>query len=438
MKEIKWATLQPLCGGMAIGYEQAIGHPPEFIITCGASNDEHYISYMNEKRDLDVPIIHMNGTYDEFDSPEDEKLFNELRQDIDIVAYVPVCAGLSMLNTQVNKDSKFCRGDADNEQNKNMYQTTKCVLTMIKPKVACFENAPTAYTKMGEGVAARLREKSVEFDYRMTMEKTNTFLHGIPQHRKRTFIYFWDSKYCPLIEYEKADTPTLAKYFKQIPKEVNKHIYPFSKYEAKSVDYEFILATYGKPKDKLKDVFLREYPDYETLSCLQFIRWKDDFQNAADWTTEQMKLHPEDSVEYKRYARSLQRYNHCVHKLSIGKGYWDSSTNICYKNTAVNAVVSRNFRGLIHPTKERSMTLREIYWLMGLPHDYDMLDERTRYSQVAQSVPVITAKHTAVQCLKYVDNKLLFSKSKFVKQSNETQRIDYLSEQEEVSLEKFF
>jgi|GEM_PF-1981475 len=438
MKKIKWATLQPLSGGMPIGYQQAIGRPPEFIISNGASNDEHYIRYMNEVHKHDVPIIMMDGTYSEFQTKDDEKLFKKLNKNIDIVAYVPVCAGLSMLNTQNDKNAEKGRGNADNVQNQNMYESTRMILNHIKPKVACFENAPGAYTAMGAAVANRLHEISLKHDYSMTMEKTNTFLHGIPQHRKRTFIYFWHTENAPYINFEKADTPTLSQFFKQIPPETNEPNYVFEELTAQSVDYEFIIDQYGQPGEKLKDIFERIYPNYETLSCLQFIRWEDAFPKAAAWCEDRLKTLEEGSAEYKRVARSLQRYNHCINKLADGKGYWDSSTSICYKNTAVNAIISRNFRGLLHPDEERSMTFREIYWLMGLPHDYSMINEKERYRQVAQSVPVHTAKHTAEQCMLFVEDKLKMSKSQYIKQNNETQKIDYESEKDSFSLESFF
>lgn len=440
-QKIKWATLQPLCGGMSIGYEQAIGHPPEFIITSGISNDEHYINYVNNVHNSNVPIIYMDGTYSEFQTPDDKKLFEKLNKKIDIVAYVPVCAGLSMLNTQVaDKNATKGRGNADNIQNQNMYQCTHMILEMINPRVACFENAPAAYTKMGAGVAKRLREISEQHNYAMSMEKTDTFLHGIPQRRKRTFIYFWNDTSAPYIKYQHVETPELSEFFNEIPEKSNEELYIFDKYHVQSVDYEYILEHYGQPGDRLKDVFEREYPDYVTLSCLQFIRWKDDFQKAADWCEKRLKKLDPESKEYKRVKRFQQRYNHCIEKLKNNKGYWDSSTNICFKNTGVNAVVNRNFRGLMHPDIDRSMTIREIYWLMGLPHDYNLLNEKTRYKQVAQSVPVHTAKHTAEQCVAYVQGKLEKSNSRFIKQNNELQRVEYRDEdeREDIDLSSFF
>jgi hypothetical protein len=35
----------------------------------------------------------------------------------------------------------------------------------------------------------------------MSLIKTDTFLHGIPQHRKRTFGIFWESENAPLLNY---------------------------------------------------------------------------------------------------------------------------------------------------------------------------------------------------------------------------------------------
>lgn len=58
--QIKWVVAQPLCGGMALGFEKAFNTPPVAIISAGFKNDSHYIHYMNNIRKLNIPVINMD------------------------------------------------------------------------------------------------------------------------------------------------------------------------------------------------------------------------------------------------------------------------------------------------------------------------------------------------------------------------------------------
>ena len=41
-EKIRWASIQPLTGGMYLGAEEAIGHPAEFILSFKGLNDVKY------------------------------------------------------------------------------------------------------------------------------------------------------------------------------------------------------------------------------------------------------------------------------------------------------------------------------------------------------------------------------------------------------------
>ena len=200
--KIRWAVVQPLTGGFPIGIEDEVGHPPEFIINNSADNTLQYINYMNNTRELDIPVINMDWEVDYFLTEEDESLFSTVNKDIDLVCYLPICSGLSMLNNVTT--GKNARGDADNNQNQNMYQLSNFILEKIKPKVAVFENAPNAYTNSGKGVLDRLVGIGKDKEYTCTIEKVDSYDHGIPQHRQRTFIYYWDSDTVPYMQHKKT------------------------------------------------------------------------------------------------------------------------------------------------------------------------------------------------------------------------------------------
>lgn len=439
-KEINWASVQPLNGGMSIGYEKALGKPPKFIISNNDANDEHYLNYMNVTRNLNIPVIKMDWDLTEFRTPEDEARFNEYNKDIDIVAFVPVCAGLSMLNCCNNEDSKSRRGDPDNIQNQNMYNLTRFILSKIEPKVAVFENAPAAYTKSGEGVVNYLKDIAKDNEFSLTIEKVDTYDHGIPQHRQRTFLYFWNNKAskfkcAPLIQYEKKDSPRLVDYLNQIPKEASfQDIYPAEKDTALDSTYDYIMATFANEGETVFDVFQREFPNKSTLTGLDFIRNKEGFDNVIKFYEDKASalepLSEEDEqteLKLKGYLRAVKGYKHCANKVEKGMGYWDSSVVIYSGGDYINAIISKNLFRIVHPEKIRSLNMRELQFLMGLPHDYELLNPKKNWQHVSQSVPTSTAAHTAEQCKLFVLGKLSSSNSSFVRQNNSKQRIDFLS-----------
>lgn len=428
---IKWAVCQPLNGGMAIGYEEALGCPPAFIISNNDKNDEHYINYMNVTRGLDIPVIKMDWDLTEFRDEDHEALFKEHNHGIEIVAYVPVCAGLSMLNACNSEDSSCRRGDPNNDQNQNMYNLTKFILDNIKPKVACFENAPAAYTASGQGVVDMLLDIAKERNYSTTVEKVDTYDHGIPQHRKRTFLYFWNTETVPYLTYEKLETPNLVDYFKMIPKDASfLDLYPNEIDTALDFTYDYIMDVYGEGCDNIFDIFKKEFPKKETMTGLAFIQEKNEFPKAAEWADKKLEgINEEDNPdEFKRWTKAARIFRHCQTKLDDNKGFWDSSIVVYGSGNFVNAIISKNLFRIVHPTEHRSLNMRELQWLMGLPHDYELMEAKKNWQHVSQSVPVKTAKHTAEQCKLFVQGDLVMSHSDYIKQSNEKQRVDYESD----------
>ena len=48
MKNIKWAAIQPLTGGMYLGAEEAFGYPAEWILTYNGLDEIKRNSILNE------------------------------------------------------------------------------------------------------------------------------------------------------------------------------------------------------------------------------------------------------------------------------------------------------------------------------------------------------------------------------------------------------
>jgi site-specific DNA-cytosine methylase len=430
---MNWVSVQPLNGGMSIGFEQALGKPPTFVVSAGFPHEDHYEKFLNETCGHDVPFIMMDGTYKDFEDETNEQLFKSLNEDIDIVNYVPVCAGLSMLNTVSDECSTCRRGDPHNSQNQNMYQTTRFILESIKPKVAVFENAPGAYTKLGEGVINILKQIATDNGYSMTLEKTNTFLHGIPQHRQRTFIYFWKESTASYLEYEKKEPVLLSEYLEQIPSSAAHHdIYVQSKESIRDFTYEYLMEEHLQENESsIREVLVRLDPDRPTVTGSRVIQTKIGFEPLIQWINKKIEAYPEEEypIEHNRYTKALRLTLHRQYKVSIGKGYWDNSVAMHHNGTSTNAIISKNLNRLVHPTEDRAFTIRELLHMMGLPHDYDLINPEKTWPHLAQSVPVATSRYVGNQCKRYVLGLLLKDlNASFIKQNNISQEIDFPKE----------
>lgn len=298
-----WVVAQPLIGGMPIGFENAFGKPPKAIISAGFSNDFHYIKYMNEKRNLNIPVINMDAGYNEFKDEESEKIFNSLIGKIDVLMHVAVCAGLSQLNA-CNTGSK-ARGCADNDQNQNMYGLTKLGMKM-EAKVVAFENAPAAYTNAGKAVVEKLEEIAESYNYSTQLFRTDTLLHGIPQSRKRTFIMFYRDTNPGLFNYQHVQYTPLAEYLTQVNEGMT-HFDEEVAIDAKDVFYEYILdysgeKTYYAAMQKIG-------PHKNTWTALQLTDYIG-FDNAIQWMDKKFNETGEE-----KYAKGKKLSEHCKSKV---------------------------------------------------------------------------------------------------------------------------
>lgn len=414
---IRYVAAQPLIGGMPIGFENALGTPPMAIITSGAANDKHYIKYTNETRGLNVPVIHMCGNYQECLSEEDQQKYDEVKaKGVDILMHVAVCAGLSMLNTS-NKGSS-ARGDADNDQNQNMYALTELGFRM-GAKVVSFENAPAAYTKSGEKVIDRLKEKAQNAGYTVQLFRTDTLLHGIPQTRKRTFIQFYKDSNPGLFEYEHKEYTPLPQYLSEL-NESMVHWDDKLNVDSKDQFYEFILAKSGE--ENYYNAMKKLGGNKGTWTALQLTDHVG-FDEAIQWF-EKMAEENGETSDKDKYLRARRIALHCKNKREQGLGYWDSTTYLANDGLYVNAVISKNIHRSLHPTQERGYNIRELLHLMGHPHDFEMIEPIKNWNHISQNVPVKTATHIGRQLGKYINGELDIASTPFVKQDNIKQRLD--------------
>lgn len=415
--EVSHGVMIPLIGGLTIGAMNVLKKDPEFILShpCFHKNDNQFLCNYPHFREKYI-VINEDGT---FFTEEEENKFNNTKN-VDIVTSVCPCAGLSLLNSSMSnnkvKNSCMSRG-SDAIQNRFMYSVSEFVLGKISPKVFLFENAPNLFTNAGKGVFERLIEIAKNYGYSMSLYKTSTHLHGIPQKRERTFCFFWKSEHAPVLPWISKPCKNLSEYLKEIPKYASMNdIEAYRKAFDENNMVKFVRKT-GVSFEEMYDNHFRSLHGYAISGgrfdeCIEFLE----------------SLGDERQVRLLKYEKS---------KIDAGKRYWDSSPNICREIT--HSIISKNMMRTVLADEQRFLTPREHMYLMGLPHHFEV-SEKDLYL-ITQNVPVNTAADMIELAKKFVEDGLVYSSGhKFLKQNNLSKTVSAVnsgSESEKTSFCKF-
>jgi site-specific DNA-cytosine methylase len=397
--KIKYGAIVPLIGGMVVANEKSTGEKPTFILSyeAFAGNDAHCVNRYPE-----TPYLIADAETNEL-PPLDENIFS----DVDFVSAVCPCAGLSMLNSSKTGSDKS-RG-ADAAQNDWMYKSARLVLENVRPRVFWGENAPGLYSAMGAKVVENLREIGKEYGYSLSLIKTDTYLHGIPQHRMRTFYFFWRDSEAPILGYHKRQAPMLEDYLNQVPEDASEMDRYFGIGNIKENGWFQYAEHKGWPVRRLVE------SPYKTM--FHWVWGENLLDDCKAW------------AEENENASMVKFINHTQKKLAENKGWWDGTPLIFHD--ATNAIIAKN-AAIVHPGKERGITVREAMWLMGLPHDFEL--QGGYFNHICQNVPVTTAADWTDEIVRFLKGEITEFGGEFVKQNNINQRIDHIEKKPAKSL----
>ena len=400
----KYASIIPLIGGETIAMEKVFGKRPEYILSYSGfgANDSQLLNYYNHEVPYHV-IDESNGRTDY----------------VDVVNSVCPCAGLSTLSPTAS---------SDNHNNDWMIESSKYVLSLIKPKVLWGENSPHLAGNMGKPVVAKLRKLAEEFGYTFSLYRTASKLHGIGQVRQRSFYFFWKGNEVPIFRYynepmEKASDIILnAKTSDDDP--MNECIN--SNKPTDDIMYRHILdVVHGgiSHKDFVeqldKSIEACSYLEsiYGTKKCYKILaEWADGFEGE----------------KYERFSASCMRKHT---KLNDGTGRGIMRRGLIFPKDCIGAFVGHLPTSLCHPVEDRFITFREALSLMKMPEDFQLQGGKKNANMICQNVPVCTASHMAENILNYLDGRIDTIPTKFVRQDNNKQT--YISEIEVNDLEEF-
>jgi site-specific DNA-cytosine methylase len=380
MENVKYAGIVPLIGGMMFGAEKATGKKPEYILSYPAfgGNDSMLMSYW---KDVPYHVI----------EPESNTIESALPE-VDFVSALCPCAGLSQLNNGKNRG-------ANATQNDWMYKTAEFVLEGMKPQVFWGENAPGLYGPTGEPVVEKLKAIGDRAGYSMSLLKTTTMLHGIPQNRVRSFYFFWRSEKAPLLNWYSVERPSLEEYLSRIENQIS----PEEKRE-KEIELQ---------SDPLYIWFKKESGDWR-----QFMREKKG--SMMDVMINSGK--PDEYIEWvkEHYPEHEKKASHALFKRRNGMGFWDSSPFLPTDFTGAFTGARMN---AIHPVEDRVLTRRELMHFMGLPNDMETAPAE-HMGRVFQNVPSSTAADWTREVIKFIRKELPFSEHSFIKQDNISRRVE--------------
>ena len=284
-------------------------------------------------------------------------------------------AALSQLNTGKSAESKGS-GCAKNEF---MYIVAEQGIHCYNADVIIIENAPALFTTKGEGVAKRLEEIALENGYSISFYKTSTVYHGIPQARDRCFAFLWNRSTAPILNWIEKPYTVFGEYLKEVPENSIQHDIIVNPKVADEPYYKFI--QHWTDNDDARE----EIRKVGKKTAFQWIVKKDLLDEAIKWFDET------DNEKGLKYAE------HAKYKFSLGLGIWDGSVHIASEYT--QAWIGRNMNDTIHPTENRSCTIRESLHLMGFPHEFELLGGRKNLNLIAQNVPVCTAADMVTEAM---------------------------------------
>jgi len=393
---MKHAFIVPLIGGQALGQTAAFGSRPDYILsyTPFKSNDSHLVNYFNE-----IPYILLDEG-------------GVVPHSVDVVGTTCPCAGLSSLSGYASSDA------AANEW---MYTTAREVLGGIKPKVFWGENAPGFAGKLGKPIVDKLMVIAKENGYTMSIYRTKSLLHGVPQIRERSFYFFWRGKNVPLFQYFDTPIRSIESVFESVG--------------ALATQKEVTNDKIPSQWDPMYRYVLEELEG--GITHKDFYDRIEKTDNPMDWLERKGKKYDEVGqwMRSQGLDRAAERCDRIFTKLQ-GEG------NIMRRLTTVpkghiGAFVGHYPNLLTHPTEDRYITYREAMSIMGLPEDFELLNPARNLNHVCQNVPVGTATDMASEIKASLEGKRDMINASLVYQYNGQKTYEIRDSEPLSSLESF-
>lgn len=402
MSEFTHASIVPLIGGETIGSHRAFGAPPIHFMSYEAfeGNDKHILNYYDNE--IPYHVLDAGGNIPE--------------QKADVVSSVCPCAGLSMMSHGY--------GD-DNDNNKWMIETANLILGDYQPKCFWGENAPGFAGKIGTNVRNQMKAIGAENGYTMSVYRTKSLLHGVPQVRERSFYFFWKDTdgQVPIFNYYNREYTPIEELIRNVKS--NFQTEPINKKKpSDNPYYKYILEEVEGGKthtEHSKDVDPTSARGVDAFSYIE--RAGKTYNEVAEW------------MEANGYENEVEKCKYKHEKLARGGSIM--RRGVIVPKDRIGAFVGHYPTMLTHPDEDRFINYREAMSIMGLPEDFELVDAGPKVANhICQNVPVQTATDMATEVLATLRGERKMVDTDYILQYNGTQKLEY---NEKVNtLEAFF
>lgn len=347
----------PLVGGSVVGTTLALGKNPEWIASWGNSfgaNDQYCLRYMDTTPYFDLDSGNYPTKY------------------VDIITCLPPCAGLSMANTTSGAKASNPRG-CSAPSNMHMYYGAEFSMTKIKPRVLMVENAPMLFTAGGEEFAEKLNTLAQKHGYVMSLVKTSSIRHGVPQERTRSFFFLWKGDKVPVLEAINKPYKPYHQFLKEANLQRSNSVSKNTTPPSQDPLWQFIES---KHPGKTKQEILAEVAGKKMVSVWEVI-------HKSGWLAEAAQV-----VTEPRVKRWLE---YTLDKKNRGLNIMDGSMKLAWERS--QSLMWKSMPYLMHPYEDRRLEVNEALALMGFPKEYgEKVSIPTKDANViCQNVPAKTA-----------------------------------------------
>lgn len=386
------ASIVPLIGGETIGSHRAFGAPPVHFMSYEAfeGNDRHIVNYYENE----IPYYVL-----------DKGMSPPVNERADVVSSVCPCAGLSMMSHGY--------GD-DNPNNQWMKETAKFVLADYQPKCFWGENAPGFAGKIGKNVREELKSIGADNGYTMSVYRTKSLLHGVPQVRERSFYFFWKDTngQVPIFNYYNRDYTPIEDLIRGVSS--NFQTEPINKKKpSDNPYYKYILEEIHGGRSHTEHSHEIDPTTARGIDAFSYIeRAGHNYLQVADW------------MEKNGYEREVEKCKYKYEKLD--KGGSIMRRGVIVPKDRIGAFVGHYPTMLTHPDEDRFINYREAMSIMGLPEDFELVDASPKVANhICQNVPVQTATDMATEVLATLRGQRKMVDSDYILQYNNTQKLEY-------------
>lgn len=394
---MKHAAIVPLIGGLPLGQERAFGSRPDYLLSYSPfmSNDSHLV---NHYKDVPYILLDQGGRHPHH---------------VNVVGATCPCAGLSSLSPSASADSSV---------NDWMTTTAKYVLEEMKPEVFWGENAPRFAGEMGRPIVEKLHAIGRENGYTMSIYRTKSLLHGVPQVRERSFYFFWKDSKVPLFNYIEKPRTRIENLIRSVSNTANQ-------------------SEVTNKKTPSKDDPFYRYVLEEIEGGITHKQFFDKIEKSADV----MHYIESSGHSYRDVKKFMEKngYDRIASKLDAIQDKLDAGGNIMRRWSVVGKDYIGAFVGhlpqmLTHPDEDRYITYREAMSIMGLPEDFELLNPSRNLNHVCQNVPVGTATDMALEIKKYLSGSIDKVDGTLLYQFNNSRKYEIRDKENSPSLESFF